>query len=146
MINTTIPREAIYIEAKDGKTAYRVNFQDLYDSANLNLQLSSTYEISMTLTYTEASKDVYNVAKAKRGIYYFGQWYDIQQLEPALDANGVPTLKLTATATLIDRLKNLRKDPDQPTEDHPQTSVAVILTPLLAMMIMWPKQGRSLRK
>lgn len=122
MINTTIPREAIYIEAKDGKTAYRVNFQDLYDSANLNLQLSSTYEISMTLTYTEASKDVYNVAKAKRGIYYFGQWYDIQQLEPALDANGVPTLKLTATATLIDRLKNLRKDPDQPTEDHPQTS------------------------
>ncbi|QLL69603.1 phage tail protein [Lactobacillus sp. 3B(2020)] len=122
MINTRIKRDTVFIETLDGNTAYRVSSQDLYDTANVNFQLSSNYEISMTLTYTEKFKDVFNTAQAKRGIWYYGQWYDIQQLEPGLDENGVAIVKLTATATIIDRLKNMRIDPVQPTEDNPQSS------------------------
>ena len=40
----------VFIETKDAKQAYRINWQDLHDSFKKNYQLNSNYEISFTLT------------------------------------------------------------------------------------------------
>lgn len=112
----------IYIESKDMKKAYRVDWNDLHDSFKYNIQLNSTYEISFTLTYTEQYKDVFNVAKEKCGCYYNGDWFDIQQRENKIDENGFLTMQVTAVNTVIDRMKNIRIDDRVPTEDNPDVS------------------------
>lgn len=112
----------IYIESKDMKKAYRVDWNDLHDSFKYNIQLNSTYEISFTLTYTENYKDVFNVAKEKCGCYYNGDWFDIQQRENKIDENGFLTMQITAVNTVIDRMKNIRIDDRVPTEDNPDVS------------------------
>lgn len=112
----------IYIESKDTKKAFRVDWNDLNASFKRNKQANSNYEISFTLTYTEQFKDVFNIAKEKCGVYYKGQWYNIQQRNPGIDENGLTTMQLTCTHTLIDCMKNIRIDTPEPTEDNPDVS------------------------
>lgn len=117
-----IQESCIYIESKDTKKAFRVDWNDLNNSFKRNWQVSSNYEISFTLTLTEQFKDVFNIAKEKCGVMYNGQWYNIQQHTPGMDENGLATMALTCTHTLVDLMKNLRIDAPQPTEDNPETS------------------------
>lgn len=99
-----------------------LDYNDLRNSFKVNWQLNSNYEISFTATYTDQYKDAFNLLAMKRYLVYNGQFYSIQQLEYAFDENGFPTAQVTANAALIDRMKNLRIDPSEPTEDHPETS------------------------
>lgn len=109
----------VFIESKDTKQAYRINWQDLYDSFKKNYQLNSNYEISFTLTRAKGYEKVFDTAQAKCGVMYNGQWYNIQQREPKLDEQGFLTMQVTCTHTLIDMLKNVRIDPQEPTEQNP---------------------------
>lgn len=99
-----------------------VDFNDLYNSFKINWQVSSTFEISFTMTYTEQYKDVFNLAQMKRYIWFNRNLYTIQQLKKGLDENGLPTLQITANHALIDQMKNIRLDPKQPTENNPDVS------------------------
>lgn len=99
-----------------------LDFNDLYNSFKVNWQINSTYEISFTATYTEQYKDAWNMLKMKRYIWFGDQFYVIQQLESGFDENGLPTMQVTANNILIDRMKNVRIDPQQPTEDNPDVS------------------------
>lgn len=102
--------------------AEKVDYNDLYNSFKLNWQLNSAYEISFTATYTQEYKDAWNMLKMKRYLYFDGQFYTIQQLTSGVDENGLPTMQVTANASLIDMMKNVRLDPKQPTEDNPESS------------------------
>lgn len=110
----------LYIETKDSKHVYRIDYNDLANSFKRNFKLNSNYEITFTLTYTEQYKDVYNAAKSKCGVWYNGQFYNIQSREPGINEYGLTTMKVTCTHDLIDRMKNIRIDDQQPTEDNPQ--------------------------
>ena len=99
-----------------------LDYKDLYNSFKVNWQLNSTYEISFTATYTDQYKDAFNLLEMKRYIWYNNQSYVIQQLENTFDENGLPAVQVTANATLIDLMKNIRIDPSEPTEDNPETS------------------------
>lgn len=114
--------DCVLIQARDAKEAYRINYADLRDSFEINYQLNSNYEISFTLTYTADYADVWNAAKDKGNVWYNGQWYVIQQTEREINANGLLTLKVTANHSLIDKMKNIRLDVAEPTEENPQTS------------------------
>lgn len=105
-----------------GKTREFIDYNDLYNSFKINWQLNSAYEISFTATYTDQYKDAFNLLEMKRFLIYDGQFYIIQQLENTLDETGLPAMQVTANAMLIDRMKNLRIDPAEPTEDNPDTS------------------------
>ena len=104
---------------KAGNLAEYLDLNDLRDTFKINLQLNSAYEISFTATYTDQYKEAYNLLKAKRGILFNNQTYYVQQLSNTTDENGMDQLQVTATAMLIDRMKNVRIDPAEPTEDHP---------------------------
>lgn len=112
----------VFIETKDTKQAYRINWQDLHDSFKKNYQLNSNYEISLTLTRAKGYEKVFDAAQAKCGVMYAGQWYNIQQREPKLDEQGFLTMQVTCTHTLVDMLKNVRIDPQEPTEQNPDKS------------------------
>ena len=99
-----------------------VDFNDLYNSFKINWQVSSTFEISFTMTYTDQYKDVFNLAQMKRYIWFNRNLYTIQQLTKGLDENGLPTLQITANHALIDQMKNIRLDPKEPTVDNPDVS------------------------
>lgn len=99
-----------------------LDYNDLKNSFKVNWQLNSNYEISFTATYTDQFKDAFNLLAMKRYLWFNDQMYSIQQSEYAFDENGFPTVQVTANAALIDRMKNLRIDPSEPTEDHPETS------------------------
>ena len=113
---------SVLIESKDTKQAYRINWQDLHDSFKKNYQLNSNYEISFTLTHAKGYEDVFDTAQAKCGVLYNGQWYNIQQREPALDEQGFLTMQVSCTHTLIDMLKNVRIDSQEPTQQNPDVS------------------------
>lgn len=102
--------------------AERLDWSDLYATCKVNTQLNSAYELSFTATYSEQFKEAFNMLKLKRSLWLGAQTYTIQQIESGLDENGLPTKQVTATAYLIDLLKNVRIDPKQPTEDNPDTS------------------------
>ena len=114
--------DCVLIQARDAKEAYRINYADLRDSFEVNYQLNSNYEISFTLTYTTDYADVWNAAKDKGNVWYNGQWYVIQQTDREINAKGLLTLKVTANHSLIDKMKNIRLDAEQPTEENPQVS------------------------
>lgn len=99
-----------------------VDFNDLYNSFKINWQVSSTFEISFTMTYTDQYKDVFNLAQMKHYVWFNRNLYTIQQLTKGLDENGLPTLQITANHALIDQMKNIRLDPKQPTENNPDVS------------------------
>lgn len=115
-------KDYVLIQARDSNDVYRVSYADLYSSFEVNYQLNSNYEVSLTLTYTKDYKDVFNAAKPKAWLWFNDQWYVIQQTESSINDKGYLTLKVTANHILLDKLKNLRTDVPEPTEDNPDTS------------------------
>lgn len=111
-----------YVQARDSDRGYRVNYADLVDSFEFNYQISNNYEISFTMTYVEEYKEAFNAAKAKGRVYEDGKWFTIQQADTEINSQGLLTLKVTANHELIDKMKNLRLDKKEPTEDNPETS------------------------
>ena len=107
---------------KNGSIEERLDYNDMYNSFKINLQVNSTYEISFTATYTGQYKDAYNLLRMGQGIWYDGREYYIEQVENGFDENGLATKQITAHAILIDLMKNVRIDPKQPTEDAPEIS------------------------
>lgn len=107
---------------KNGNIEERLDYNDMYNSFKINLQVNSTYEISFTATYTGQYKDAYNLLRMGQGIWYDGREYYIEQVENGFDENGLATKQITAHAILIDLMKNVRIDPKQPTEDAPEIS------------------------
>ena len=112
----------VYVQARDSDRGYRVNYADLVDSFEFNYQISNNYEISFTMTYVEEYKEAFNAAKAKGRVYEDGKWFTIQQADTEINSQGLLTLKVTANHELIDKMKNLRLDKKEPTEDNPKTS------------------------
>lgn len=110
------------ISNKQATEARRADWQDMNASFKANFQLSSAYEISFTLTYTEQYKDAFNLAKEKRYVWYRGQNYLIQQIESKNDENGLATLQITATHRLIDAMKDIVLYTQIPTENNPEVS------------------------
>ena len=110
----------IYIESLDGKKRFRVDFNDLNKTFSRDFKVNTTYEVSFTLTYTEQYKDVFNVAKPKAIVWYNGETYAIQEAEPGIDEKGLTTKTLTCSHTIIDKMKNIRQDKQEPTEDNPE--------------------------
>lgn len=100
----------------------RVDWQDLNKSFKVNMQANSAYEISFTLTYTKQYADVYNLALEKHLVFYKGEHYVIQQVDSRNDENGMASLQITATHSLIDVLKDIRIDTAPPTEANPEVS------------------------
>ena len=115
-------KDYVLIQARDSNNVYRVSYADLYDSFEVNYQLNANYEVSITLTYTKDYKDAFNAAKPKAWLWFNEQWYVIQQTESSINDKGYLTLKVTANHILLDKLKNLRTDVSEPTEDNPDTS------------------------
>ena len=107
---------------KGGDVEEYLDLNDLRDTFKINIQLNSAYEISFTATYTTQYKEAHDLLQPKRGIWFNDQEYYIQQLNNTTDENGLDQLQVTATAMLIDLMKNVRIDPAEPTEDHPETS------------------------
>lgn len=107
---------------KKGDIAEYLDLNDLRDTFKINIQLNSAYEISFTATYTTQFKEAYHELQPKQGVWFNNQEYYIQQLNHTTDENGMDQLQVTATAILIDLMKNVRVDPAEPTEDHPETS------------------------
>ena len=107
---------------KGGDVEEYLDLNDLRDTFKINIQLNSAYEISFTATYTTQYKESHDLLQPKRGIWFNDQEYYIQQLNNTTDENGLDQLQVTATAMLIDLMKNVRIDPAEPTEDHPETS------------------------
>ena len=106
-------------DTKKNVPSWRIDFQDLHDSFKRNWQINTNYEISFTLTYSEDYKGVFNAAKEKCGVWYDGYKYRIQQREEKTDEQGMQTAQITATADVIDIMKNIRIDQQEPTEDNP---------------------------
>lgn len=104
---------------KSGNLAEYLDLNDLRDTFKINLQLNSAYEISFTATYTDQFKEAYHQLQPKQVVWFNNQIYYIQQLNNTTDENGMDQLQVTATAALIDLMKNVRIDPAEPTEDHP---------------------------
>ena len=101
------------IRSRDGKLEERINWGDYDNSFTFNYQLNSTYEVSFTLTYQQGYERVFNMAKEpKAWVIYNGQWYTIQNVNPKQDEHGFTQLQITANHSLIDKLKNLRVDPN----------------------------------
>lgn len=107
---------------KSGDTLEYLDLNDLRDTFKVNVQLNSAYEISFTATYTGQFKEAYHQLQPKQVVWFNGQMYYMQQLNHTTDENGMDQLQVTATAILIDLMKNVRIDPAEPTEDHPETS------------------------
>lgn len=110
------------ISNKKATEARKADWQDMHTSFKANFQLSSAYEISFTLTYTEQYKDAFNLVKEKRYVNYRGHDYLIQQVEAKHDENGLATLQVTATHRLIDAMKDIVLYSTIPTEGNPEVS------------------------
>ena len=111
--------KVIYIEDKDTKHAYRYDFNDIANSFKRNIKVGSNYEFTMTVTYSEQYKDAFNATKGKCGVWYYGQFYNVQSMKPGIDEHGYLTKEIKCTHTIIDCLKNIRIDDPEPTEDNP---------------------------
>lgn len=111
--------KVIYIEDKDGKHAYRYDFNDIRNSFKRNIKVGSNYEFTLTITYSEQFKEAYYATKGKCGVWYDGQFYNVQSMKPGVDEHGYLTKEIKCTHTIIDCLKNIRIDDPEPTEDNP---------------------------
>lgn len=112
----------VIIQAKDSGEGYRVSYGDLNDSFEINYQLNSNYEVSFTLTYIKQYADVFNACKPKAKVFYDGQCYIVEQAETEINEYGLLTLKVTAVHQLLDKMRNVRIDEPEPTEDNPDIS------------------------
>ncbi len=111
--------KVIYIEDKDTKHAYRYDFNDIRNSFKRNIKVGSNYEFTLTITYSEQFKEAYYATKGKCGVWYDGQFYNVQSMKPGVDEHGYLTKEIKCTHTIIDCLKNIRIDDQEPTEDNP---------------------------
>ncbi|MCC4518089.1 phage tail protein [Limosilactobacillus reuteri] len=111
--------KVIYIEDKDTKHAYRYDFNDIRNSFKRNIKVGSNYEFTLTITYSEQFKEAYYATKGKCGVWYDGQFYNVQSMKPGIDEHGYRTKEIKCTHTIIDCLKNIRIDDPEPTEDNP---------------------------
>lgn len=111
--------KVIYIEDKDGKHAYRYDLNDIRNSFKRNIKVGSNYEFTLTITYSEQFKEAYYATKGKCGVWYDGQFYNVQSMKPGVDEHGYLTKEIKCTHTIIDCLKNIRIDDPEPTEDNP---------------------------
>lgn len=111
--------KVIYIEDKDGKHAYRYDFNDIRNSFKRNIKVGSNYEFTLTITYSEQFKEAYYATKGKCEVWYDGQFYNVQSMKPGIDEHGYLTKEIKCTHTIIDCLKNIRIDDSEPTEDNP---------------------------
>lgn len=112
----------VMIQARDSDKAYRVSYSDLYDSFEVNYQINTSYEISFTLTYTKQFADVFDACKPKAKVFWNGQYYIVQQAEAEINGQGLLTKKITADHQLLDKMRNVRIDEPEPTEDNPDVS------------------------
>ena len=88
--------QAILIWPRKETIAYRVNWADLEDSFEYNVQLNSNYEVSFTMTYTKQYANVFNIAEPKAWVSYNGEWYTIQQADTTINKEGFLQKKVTA--------------------------------------------------
>lgn len=109
----------IYVVTKDNKHGYRIDYNDIDNSFKRNEKVGSNYEFTLTVTYSTQYKDAFNAIQGKCGLWYNGQFYNVQRMEPGIDEHGFVTKKITCTHTIIDCLKNIRIDDQEPTEDNP---------------------------
>lgn len=109
----------IYVVTKDNKHSYRIDYNDIDNSFKRNEKVGSNYEFTLTVTYSTQYKDAFNAIQGKCGLWYNGQFYNVQRMEPGIDEHGFVTKKITCTHTIIDCLKNIRIDDPEPTEDNP---------------------------
>lgn len=109
----------IYVVTKDNKHSYRIDYNDIDNSFKINEKVGSNYEFTLTVTYSIQYKDAFNAIQGKCGLWYNGQFYNVQRMEPGIDEHGFVTKKITCTHTIIDCLKNIRIDDPEPTEDNP---------------------------
>lgn len=110
--------EPVLIRDRAGENEERVSFSDLYSSFQETWEVNNTFQIDLTLTYTENYKKVYNLAQAASYVIYKRQMYSIEQIETTI-ATNLLTKKITAKHILLEKLKNLRVDvdPSKPTEN-----------------------------
>ena len=109
----------IYVVTKDNKHSYRIDYNDIDNSFKRNEKVGANYEFTLTVTYSTQYKDAFNAIQGKCGLWYNGQFYNVQRMEPGIDEHGFVTKKITCTHTIIDCLKNIRIDDPEPTEDNP---------------------------
>lgn len=109
----------IYVVTKDNKHSYRIDYNDIDNSFKRNEKVGANYEFTLTVTYSTQYKDAFNAIQGKCGLWYNGQFYNVQRMEPGIDEHGFVTKKITCTHTIIDCLKNIRIDDQEPTEDNP---------------------------
>lgn len=109
----------IYVVTKDNKHSYRIDYNDIDNSFKRNEKVGANYEFTLTVTYSTQYKDAFNAIQGKCDLWYNGQFYNVQRMEPGIDEHGFVTKKITCTHTIIDCLKNIRIDDQEPTEDNP---------------------------
>ena len=100
----------IYVVTKDNKHSYRIDYNDIDNSFKRNEKVGANYEFTLTVTYSTQYKDAFNAIQGKCGLWYNGQFYNVQRMEPGIDEHGFVTKKITCTHTIIDCLKNIRID------------------------------------
>ena len=67
--------EPVLIKDRAGENEERVSFSDLYSSFQETWEVNNTFQIDLTLTYTEDYKRVYNLAQAASYVVYKNQMY-----------------------------------------------------------------------
>ena len=91
--------KVIYIEDKDGKHAYRYDLNDIRNSFKRNIKVGSNYEFTLTITYSEQFKEAYYATKGKCGVWYDGQFYNVQSMKPSVDEHGYLTKEIKGLET-----------------------------------------------
>lgn len=102
--------KTVLIRSRDGKQEERVSWDDLNATFSRNFQISSSFEVSFTMTYSSEFSNVYNLAKEKAFVIYDGETYVIQQISPVANSTGLMQKQITASHVVLDKLKNLRID------------------------------------
>lgn len=102
--------KTVLIRSRDGKQEERVSWNDLNATFSRNFQISSSFELSFTMTYSSEFSNVYNLAKEKAFVIYAGEAYVIQQISPVANSAGLLQKQITANHVVLDKLKNLRID------------------------------------
>ena len=105
-----------------GQIAEKADWQDLNKSFKINMQASTAYEVSFTLTYTKQFAAAFNLAVEKHMVEYNHELYTIQQIESRNDEYGMATLQITATQQAIDKMKDVILETTPPTEGNPEVS------------------------
>ena len=109
------------IRSHDGKSEERINWSDLYNNWSRQFDLSSTFQIDVTLRRLPGYEYVFDIAQAQAEIIFGGQAYKIKEVNPSLSSTGTAIKKLTAQNALIDKLKNLIVEDQDDSSDTSST-------------------------